>query len=404
MRKIQRLDTLCALAVVALMAPACSGSSSSVTSGPGETCARTADCQTGLTCVASVCGSGNRPADAGAPTMDAGGTMIVGYGDASPGSSHIGQACQTTRDCASGLACIASAKGASVCDVESFGVTPSTKTCTGECGVAADCCELPAGLGVSAYGDGGYVYAQNCQDIFVGILGGSTAGCSGAGATTYPMSTACFFYETYCACAAGTWACTGGSCVYAASCQGQPTNEPGGCPSETRSGTTLNTTCDTSTHTCPTSSCTTGASCDGRPVVDRGGVVCRGGDCTCQASACYLKCARDLDCASGYSCDGATSVCMPSPCTSDATCFSQLGMARAKCSAGACEIPCAVDLDCSPSGDLAGQPFNGTVCGPAGVCVSVGCSSDVDCASGGTGARRFCVAGANANVHSAVSN
>jgi hypothetical protein len=44
-----------------------------------------------------------------------------------------------------------------------------------------------------------------------------------------------------------------------------------------------------------------------------------------------------------------------------------------------------VDRDCSPSGDIAGQPFNGTVCGPNHVCAPVGCTSDADCS--GTGAR-----------------
>ena len=132
--------------------------------------------------------------------------------------------------------------------------------------------------------------------------------------------------------------------------------------------------------------------------------TCRGGDCACYLSACYLKCSKDLDCQSGYSCDAAKKVCVPSPCTNDGECFSRLGKARAKCLSGACEIPCTNDHDCSPSGDIPDRPFNGTVCGSKGVCAPVGCGSDADCSGTGT-LHLFCVTPpAATNVRSAIAH
>jgi hypothetical protein len=392
------------------VAAGCSSSSSGssfVASASGESCTRTADCQPGLVCVANVCGSAG--ADAGVAPRP---SVPDGGGDAAaeassplpPGASGIGQACQSSRDCAAGLECIPTTGGAAVCDLASFGLTPGSKTCTGECSTAADCCELPPGVSVYGYSDGGYVYAQNCADIFSGILGGSLAPC--AGLTGYsPTATACFFYQAYCNCAAATWACTGGRCRYAAPCNSQNTNDPGGCPSQTRAGRSLDSTCNLATMTCAASSCTVAADCNGLPVVDRTStaVTCRGGDCTCVAGGCYLKCTADIDCDPGYACDTMRSVCAPAPCTSDAQCFGQLGMARARCNGGTCGIPCTVDLDCSPSGDLPGQPFNGTVCGPGGTCTPVGCSSDGDCSRSGSGPRKFCVTSPGA-IRSAATN
>ena len=52
---------------------------------------------------------------------------------------------------------------------------------------------------ISGVTDAGvFVTAQNCQDILVGLLGGSTAGCSAR------PTPACFYYQTYCKCAPNT--------------------------------------------------------------------------------------------------------------------------------------------------------------------------------------------------------
>jgi hypothetical protein len=404
--------------LLAAIAAGCTSSSNEPVGGAlGESCTRKADCQSGLACVANVCG-GMHPigaagldgsADASGPEAgaDAGGAESGIDEGAQSGLGRIGEVCQTSRDCASGLDCVPSPGGASVCDIVSYGVMAGSKTCSGECSTATDCCDLPPGLSLSGTNDAGvFVSASNCQDILLVLLGGNTSVCA-----THPLpgssaASACFFYQTYCGCAANTWSCSSGRCIYTASCQGTFANTLGGCPSFTRTRSALNTTCDMPGNTCRTASsaCSTAADCDGLFVTDTVGVTCRGGDCACYTGACYLKCARDLDCQSGYSCDASKKLCVPAPCSNDAECFSRLGKARAKCKAGTCGIPCSVDHDCSPSGDIPGQPFNGTVCGTDGVCAPVGCASDADC-SGAAGPRLFCVTPPSVStVHSAIGN
>jgi hypothetical protein len=392
----------------AAVAGCSNGSNPSVESGLGESCAKTADCRSGLVCSENVCLGAVRVVDAGGSddASDASSAESGVDAPAEPGQGRIGESCQTTRDCRSGLDCVPSTGGAGVCDLVSYGVSAGSKTCSGECGTAADCCSLPAGLGLSGANDAGvFVSAQNCEDILLVLLGGSTAVCATHPAPGTSTANACFFYQTYCSCAATTWACSSGRCVYTESCQATFANTLGGCPSFSRTRSTLNTTCQIPGNKCEaaSSACSVDADCNGQRVTDEFGVTCRGGDCACFVSACYLKCAKDLDCQNGYSCDATKKLCVPSPCSSDAQCFSQLGKARAACRRGVCGIPCTVDHDCSPSGDIPGQPFNGTVCGPDGVCAPVGCASDADC-SGSGATRLFCVAASVSNVHSAITN
>jgi hypothetical protein len=390
-----------AATVATLLAASLAGCSSTsnalVPSALGESCTRTADCQSGLVCFQNTCSGAGRRVDAGG--IDSGG--------AGGGLSHIDEACQTSRDCASGLDCVPSSGGASVCDLVSYGVMAQGKTCSGECSEAAHCCALPAGgLNLTGITDAGaFVTARNCEDILLLLLGGSTTVCAGSPGPS--QANACFVYQTYCSCPANTWACNAGRCAYTASCQTSAANVPGGCAAYTRTRSVLNTTCDAATKKCgaASSGCATDTDCDGLQVVDLSGVTCRGGDCACHASACYLKCAKDLDCQGGYSCDETQKLCAPAPCSNDAECFSRLGKARAKCQSGICGIPCAVDRDCSPSGDIPGQPFNGTVCGSNGVCAPVGCTSDSDCSGMVGGQRFFCATPpAAADVHSAITN
>jgi hypothetical protein len=320
---------------------------------------------------------------------------------------QIGEACQTSRDCATGLGCVPSSGGASVCDLLSYGLMPNGKTCSGECSAASDCCALPPGLGLSAIDDAGfYVSVADCQDILTAMIGGDISACARGPAPGTSVATGCFYHQTYCSCPANTWSCSSvGRCAYTASCTGTMANTLGGCPLITRTGTTLNTACDLPAGKCHSglSGCTTDTDCNGLAVSDEVGITCRAGDCTCYMSACYLKCTKDLDCQNGKSCDMMKSLCVPAPCTTDAQCFSQLGKARAQCKSGVCGIPCTVDGDCSPSGDLSGQPFNGTVCGPNGVCAPVGCTTDADCSGVGS-TRLFCASPQVAAVHSAITN
>ena len=164
------------------------------TSQPGNSCTRTFDCASGLSCIQNVC------VQASPTTMMDGGrdgtTMMV----TGPQLGQKGDACQTNLDCSSGLACIASSTG-SVCDIASYNLMPTGDVCA-ECKTGADCCELPTALGLeTVFIDGGIetvVTAHTCQDLNSFFLGGSTAPCATALAGTL-TSIACFYYATYCA-------------------------------------------------------------------------------------------------------------------------------------------------------------------------------------------------------------
>jgi hypothetical protein len=392
--------------VLGVCAAGCGSSSSNEpgASALGESCTRTADCQSGLVCLANACFRMAGPVDGGG--AEGGGE--AGVTPAGPHLSQIGETCQATMDCASGLDCVPSSGGASVCDIVSYGLTASSKTCSGECSNAMDCCELPVGISLNGTNDAGqftFVNVHNCQDILQQVLGGDASVCALPPSQGSATTTGCFYYQTYCACAPNTWACTANRCVYTAACQNSFRDTLTGCPSLTRTRSALSTFCDSPGNRCHSTSggCSMDADCEGTTVADVPGATCRGGDCTCAASACYLKCAKDLDCQAGYSCDATKKVCVPFTCTNDGQCFSQLGKARAKCNGGTCAIACTNDHDCSPSGDIVGQPFNGTVCGSNGFCAPVGCASDADC-GGSTSAHLFCVTPVTTNVHSAITN
>ena len=393
------------IASVAASVSGCTnGSSASGTSAAGESCTKTADCASGLVCVANTCYAGGHPTPTGGADGGAG-SGSGGSTEGDSGLSRIGESCQSTRDCAAGLDCVPSSGGASVCDLVNYGVPASGKTCSGECASDGDCCALPQGVTLSGRTDAGaFVNASNCEDILLVMLGGDPSVCASATAGT-TLATGCFYYQTYCNCAPNTWTCASARCVYSAPCQTTIANSLGGCPLLTRTRTALNTTCNLPGNRCQAASsvCATDSDCNGLLVSDETSVTCRGDDCACYMSACYLKCAKDLDCQGGYACDPTSKLCAPAPCTNDGECFSRLGKARAACRAGACVIPCSVDHDCSPSGDIAGQPFNGTVCSAGGVCAPVGCTSDTDCVPA-SGPRLFCTMPSSTTVHSAVSN
>ncbi|MGO9837749.1 MAG: hypothetical protein ACLP1X_26475 [Polyangiaceae bacterium] len=391
-----------AAALVALVAGCGSSSSSGPASALGESCTRTADCQSGLVCIADTCFAKTTPVEAGAEAGEAGPMMMAG-----PQLGQIGEACQTSRDCASNLACVVSG-GSGVCDIVSYGLTAGGKTCSGECEAASDCCELPVGaLGeTEVISDAGFltiVEPRTCQDVLQLLLDGDPAVCTAA----HPSPTAaraCFYYQTYCTCAATTWTCTANECVYTASCQaGSTENTLGGCPSETRTARALATTCGP-TNLCQAGGCSKAADCEGTAVADVSDATCNGGDCTCYQGACYIACAKDIDCSPGYSCNATTMVCSPTVCMTNADCVSQTGEVRSTCQAGACKLPCMSDHDCSPSGDLGAGAFNGTICGSGGFCVPFGCTSDSDCSSGSV--HTFCVTppATTTTARSAITN
>ena len=394
----------------------CSSSSQPpVLSAAGESCARTADCGTGLVCVEDTCvargasapvaeGGAIFPPEAGVAAAAPAGLEEAGLPDAAPPPrvSDLGESCLVPSDCAAGLVCVPSASGAGgTCDLASYGLQATGKTCSGECVTGADCCELPVGITLTA----GAV--KTCQDILTLGLGGNTSQCAlDASAPSPDVSAACFLYATYCSTCASSaiWSCNASQCVYTGPCKTYGL-VLGGCPSQTRTGRPLSPFCDTTAGKCQSTAlgvCDVASDCNGKGTTDGAG-TCRGGDCTCYLNSCYLSCASTLDCAQGYTCDATMNVCTKSAtCSSDAQCASQTGALNAKCVSGACKMSCTSDRECGGSGLVPGSgdagAFGGQVCGTDGFCEPLGCATNADCQEanhnmnpGGSKVNYFCV-------------
>lgn len=404
-----------------------SGSPVAVPSAAGESCARTADCGSGLVCIGDTCVAKGTTLDAGGSmttvTPDSGAAAAMDAGTpvpeaAPPRLGSIGESCLTQADCTQGLACVPFSPygGGGVCDLGSYGLTPSGKTCSGECNAATDCCQLPLNTTVGA------TSVKNCQDILTLVLSNDAAVCtaSPAPAASSAVGVGCFLYATYCSATCANWSCTSNQCVYNAGCQNSGV-ELNGCPSVTRTGRSLNApVCDTTAHTCkPTPTlgvCNMDSDCDGKGTNDAAG-TCRGGDCTCYQQGCYFSCTSDLNCHQGYSCNAATKLCtLNAKCSLDADCAASTEVANAKCSMGACKVPCTDDHQCGGSGAFTSpylSAFGGEVCGADGFCDPIGCQGDSDCQNsasnpGGNAVHLFCatppVSPATTVVTSAVTN
>jgi len=362
--------------------PAVVGPAPPVLGGPGESCTKRADCEDGLSCLSQRC------------TMDG-----AGAGGASPGPmlGGLGETCVLTSDCNAGFACVPGVRGegttgtgVGVCAPIDSGLKPTGKECGAECVVAADCCELPV-LAQTATG------AASCADLAMLVAG--IANCSTAIGINGAI---CLAYASYCddQCDKGTWSCDG-LCHYAAKCT-KATEVVGGCPPYTRGGHAI-PACDVKAGKCQqapaAAGCTSDATCDaGLPVADHALTdVCSTGECACNKATggCYRKCNEATDCLATYTCDDATSLCVPiTGCTSDTQCIEGVGDYRVKCLKGVCtQPPCEHDIDCSPNGLINGALRS--VCGPDKTCVSLGCASDDECGpytigGEGGGVRAFC--------------
>jgi hypothetical protein len=397
-----------------------SNNSSPAPSQQGESCTRSSDCASGLACLENIC------LKRGTVTADAavGDGSVASEGGTPPtDTTRLGQACATASDCGQGLTCVASAAGGiqgGLCDLASFGITPTGKVCGGECTQASDCCELPPNFGeLEVETDAGVQVIHTCGDLLQYAIGGDATVCP----TSEPLSTqatACNLFESYCnGCVTNTWACSASNqCVYTGPCSttAESSDEFGICPTESRTGRTLNLTCTSvdggTAGTCaPSTGCTTTADCAEQRADN--GDLCNGTDCVCFNNACFFQCASNLDCPAGYACDSTSKVCKASGCSSDAACKVQLGNVTATCNAttGNCVVPCKTDHDCSPSSGVvpALGSFTNEVCGTDNTCVSVlrSCSSDNDCivADTGSSVNTFCITPAPpAGVVSAITN
>jgi hypothetical protein len=433
--KVSSLATLAA-AVVALGASIAACGSTTNNNAPtqssalGESCSQTADCKSGLVCIALTCvmgpatstGDGGSEGGGSSSGASSGGSSGGSGSGSSSGSAvpeaappHLGargDVCQATSECGPGLECVSSPSfgGGGICDISSYGLSGNVtgKTCTGECNTAADCCDLP----VDKYTVGATVIHQ-CADLTT-IINGQT--CPSAGDTSL-LGQACFLNATYCGTCGTSWTCTANQCIFTAACNQSNVATPagvGGCAEFSRLGHPLTETCNPTTSTCTTPTSTTGCTqatdCTNESYVAFTGAtagICKApggsGDCVCQNTFCYLACSKDLDCATGYTCDTTSRLCKPvGACTSNAQCVTTTGDVLSTCVSGKCTEPCTSDHDCSqysgaPGADQGG--FGNSVCVipsgmTTGTCQALtgNCSTDSDCnlANGAT-AHLFCV-------------
>lgn len=408
-----------------------------VSSKAGQSCARTADCTSGLSCIANVCyatapvamgqGGAKTTVTPPGPVLGGDGESCTSHTDCTPGLGCFnqrctvaamgeggagntvaplgsrGESCTINGDCVTGLVCIPSnIGGTGVCDLASDGLQPSLKICGGECNTPADCCQLPLEQQDTT--------TKSCEDIDARIKD-SAVDCTSAAAGRL-----CFLQATYCKCTAKTWACTDNACVYGGACTVQAAPDmPKGCPTFTRLGRAV-PSCNAKSLKCQggtaADACATAADCLDGPVADDVFDSCSAGECTCYAGdhKCYRQCAKDLDCAAGKVCDTKSSVCVPSDrCVTDTQCALAGLSLDFKCNKGTCARSCTGDRDCSGTGHTGtGTTFNGQVCGTEGFCVSLAgqCTDDIQCSST-KGLKTFCVdkpAAAGTTVSSAITN
>jgi len=422
----------------------------------GQSCVRTADCADGLSCISNVCyktapptggeaGDSSTPAPV-PPVLGSEGesctsrldcanklgcfnnrcTTAPSTGDAGASGMALqlgsrGESCRVNGDCEKSLICVPSSAiaGTGICDLESSGFKPTGMTCGGECLADSDCYQFPISLHTADI--------KSCEDIADAIA----AGPIDCAATVIPAEkTLCFEQATYCGFTAKskTWTCDTdtNSCVYNTACVVAAGEDvPTGCPSFSRIRTlvalAVGLTCNPDSKKCvgPTTtvkSCTTDAKCEGEQVTDGTiGDLCTAGECTCYAGnkQCYRKCARDIDCGAGKSCDAKIKLCVPSgACDTDAQCAVAGQSLAWMCNSGTCAQACSNDRECSPSGISGpgnGGAFNGKVCGADGFCASVvgECTAETQCPLAAGGLKTFCVAKpamAGVTVSSAITD
>lgn len=416
-------------AMAAALLTACGdGDAKPVSSAVGQSCVRTADCASGLSCIANVCYKTAPPVggQAGGASVPAGpvlgseGESCTSRRDCTDGLGCFnnrctstdtsgeagapnvgvtlgsrGETCRVNGDCSTGLACLPGpVMGVGVCDLESYGIKPTGLSCTGECLADSDCYQLPISLHTATI--------KSCEDVAQAI----EANAYDCAAPVPAAKALCFQLATYCGYTAKSmvWSCDKdtNSCVYQAACTvAAGTDAPEGCPSVSRLHSLAGLTCNPDTLTCVgatvVATCTTSAKCEGKQIADGAiGDVCSAGECTCYAGnkQCYRKCARDIDCANGLVCDTKkTHLCVSNgDCETNAECALLHHSLAFQCVAGECAQACKTDHECSNSG-LNGSMFNGNVCGVDGFCASVAadCVDGTQCPTLEGGQKPFCV-------------
>jgi hypothetical protein len=231
-------------------------------------------------------------------------------------TARKGEACQTTNDCAPGLACVpAGSNGASICVLGAFTVAQTAKECAiTECTTASDCCGTP-----NANCD---TYKAQCD-------------ADAASSPTY-----CQLYASQCAC--DNRDCENGKCI-------QKCNS--------------NNDCSSSGRTCAGGKCVACSSDDDCGV---------GGSRKCVSGECQAPCEGDGDCPGFERC--INQQCTDGACQTNRECVAFTRNVEATCGTdGKCIVPCTTDLECGSPRDFR---FYSCV---NSQCLFLGCETDKDC-------------------------
>ncbi len=236
-----------------------------------------------------------------------------------------GEACQTTNDCAAGLACLPNAaSNTGVCVLGVFNVTQTAKECAViECQQARDCCDTPP---------------SGCESLKISCDAQRDAG------APEPIG-ACTQYEELCVCHPTRRDCENGRCVV--KCVDDST-----CSVNGASGRCLGGTC---------TQCANDDDCGGP-----------GSDLTCANGKCQPPCQNDGDCPNFDRC--LQGKCIEGGCQTDRECIAATRNVEATCGVdGRCILPCQSDLEC---GNPKNYSFFSCV---GGQCLYMGCESEKDC-------------------------
>lgn len=421
-----------------------SKASSGTPSAQGESCARTADCASGLVCLGNVCekkgssGSGGNAGEgtggttggtkaSGGTGGSTGGTTAGSAGRAgSAGSGTVtpppvlggeGESCTRAADCQTGLHCFnqrcvavenngaGGEAGGTSNPPPSVRLGEQGETCSlsSDCATGLACLPNSTGLiGVCSLTTSGIqptnkdchaecTQAADCCELPPAILTQFTIGsCTDLANLldgidcTDPGTSApeCFLQATYCQCSTkNTWECNDGMCHYKASCSASAITTEG-CPTYTRSDIALNSTCTDNSCDVPAATpvCTKDTECLNKAVRDVSGDTCSDGECTCYKPE--GNCYRK--------CAGDLD------CAPGKVCNAKLSLCEAapSCTDDAtCQVrnhnvkSICLDGGCVDkcATDLDCNPLTGSltrVCNSDHTCQAIGCLSDDDCSTG----------------------
>ncbi len=438
---------------------ACSGddddkntSSSGTPSAQGESCARTADCASGLVCLDNVCekkatgssggnagnegvggstggkSSGGKGGSSGAPTAGSAGKA------GSAGSATVappvlggeGESCTRAADCEMGLHCFnqrcTQTETTGAGGEGGMGSNPPPSVRLGQqgetCTLSSDCADglscLPDTIGIigvcTATTSGITPTGMDCHaeckqptdccelppsvltDLGIKSCADLADALTGIDCTDPGAAASkCFVQATYCQCAKDTWDCTdAGTCVYMASCTNSSVTTDG-CPSRSRSDLELTPTCNTDHQCAPEAvpaTCAKDADCTGKAVADSAGDTCTAGECTCYKAS--GGCYRK--CASDLDCaEGLNCDGKSHLCVTPPECTTDLQcQTKLHSINGTCTADNVCKTSCVTDLDCNSLTTALTrVCGSDHTCQALGCSSDAECTST-AGVHMFC--------------